>query len=117
MKRAIKLRESDLKRMIAESVKRTINESLSQSHEDSLRQMVGKYALQIKNMLDQMTTVGHTGNNSLGDLLALENSSIVDKLYDVYFKMQDFAKTIDQRRKKEEDFAETPPGGWEDFGY
>ena len=117
MKRAIKLRESDLKRMIAESVKRTINESLSQSHEDSLRQMVGKYALQIKNMLDQMTTVGHTDNNFLRDLLALENSSIIDKLYDVYFEMQDFAKTIDQRRKKEEDFAETPPGGWEDFGY
>ena len=98
MKRAIKLRESDLKRMIAESVRRTINESLSQSHEDSLRQMVGKYALQIKNMLDQMTTVGHTGNNSLGDLLALENSSIVDKLYDVYFEMQDFAKTIGKHR-------------------
>ena len=117
MKQAIKLRESDLKRIIAESVKRTINESLSQSHEDSLRQMVGKYALQIKNMLDQMTMVGHTGNNSLGDLLALENSSIVDKLYDVYFEMQDFAKTIDQRRKKEEDLAETPPEGWEDFGY
>ena len=117
MKRAIKLRESDLKRMIAESVRRTINESLSQSHEDSLRQMVGKYALQIKNMLDQMPTVGHTGNNSLGDLLALENSSIVDKLYDVYFEMQDFTKTTDQRRKKEEDFAETPLEGWEDFGY
>ena len=117
MKQAIKLRESDLKRIIAESVKRTINESLSQSHEDSLRQMVGKYALQIKNMLDQMTTVGHTGNNFLGDFLALENSSIVDKLYDVYFEMQDFAKTTDQRRKKEEDFAETPLEGWEDFGY
>ena len=117
MKQAIKLRESDLKRIIAESVRSVVNESLSQSHEDSLRQMVGKYALQIKNMLDQMTTVGHTGNNSLGDLLAIENSSIVDKLYDVYFEMQDFAKTTDQRRKKEEDFAETPLEGWEDFGY
>ena len=117
MKQTIKLRESELKRMITESVKRTINESLSQPHENSLRQMVGKYALQIKNMLDQMTTVGHTGNNFLGDFLALENSSIVDKLYDVYFEMQDFAKTTDQHRKKEEDFAETPPEGWEDFGY
>lgn len=117
MKQAIKLRESDLKRIIAESVRSVVNESLSQSHEDSLRQMVGKYALQIKNMLDQMTTVGHTGNNFLGDLLALENSSIVDKLYDVYFEMQDFAKTTGQRRKEEEDLAEMPPEGWEDFGY
>lgn len=117
MKQAIKLRESDLKRIIAESVRSVVNESLSQSHENSLRQMVGKYALQIKNMLDQMITIGHTGNNFLGDLLALENSSIVDKLYDVYFEMQDFAKTTDQRRKEEEDLAETPPEGWEDFGY
>ena len=117
MKQAIKLRESDLKRIIAESVRSVVNESLSQSHEDSLRQMVGKYALQIKNMLDQMTTVGHTGNNFLGDFLALENSSIVDKLYDVYFEMQDFAKTTDQRRKEKEDLAEMPSEGWEDFGY
>lgn len=117
MKRAIKLRESDLKKMISESVRRTINESLSQSHEDRLRQMVGKYALQIKNMLDQMTMTEHGSNNFLRDLLTRENSSIVDKLYDVYFEMQDFAKTTDQRRKKEEDFAETPPEGWEDFGY
>lgn len=117
MKRTVRLNESELRRMISESVKRTINESLSQSHEDSLRQMVGEYASQIRNMLDHMTMTGHTGNNFLRDLLEKENSSIVDKLNDAYFEMQNFAKTTDQRRKEEEDLAATPPGGWEHFGY
>lgn len=115
MKQTIKLRESELRRMIAESVRRTINETLSQ--EDRIRQGVGEYASQIKRMLDSMTMTGHTGNNFLRDLLEKENSSIVDKLYDVYFDMQEFAKTTDQRRKEKEDLAAMPDGGWERFGY
>ena len=117
MKRTVRLNESELIRMISESVKRTINESLSQSHEDSLRQIVGKYASQIRNMLEDMTMTGHNGNNFLRDLLQKENSSIVDKLYDAYFEMQDFAKTTDQRRKEEEELSEMPEGGFERFGY
>jgi hypothetical protein len=117
MRRTIRLKESELRHMISESVRRTINESLSQSQEDRIRQGVGEYASQIKRMLDNMTMTGHTGNNFLRDLLEKENSSIVDKLYDVYFDMQDFAKTTDQRRKEEEDLAAMPPEGWERFGY
>ena len=61
--------------------------------------------------------IGHTGNNFMNDLLQKENSSIVGKLYDAYFEMQEFAKTTDQRRKEEEDSAAMPPGGSERFGY
>lgn len=116
-KRTIRLKESELKNMIAESMKRVINENWSQSQEDRIRQGVGEYASQIKRMLDNMTMTGHTGNNFLRDLLEKENSSIVDKLYDVYFDMQEFAKTTDQRRKEEEDLEAMPPEGWERFGY
>ncbi len=117
MKRTVRLNESELRRMIFKSVKRTINESLSQSHEDRLRQQMKEYASQIRNILDKMTMTGHTGNNFMNDLLQKENSSIVDKLYDAYFEMQEFAKTTDQRRQEEEDSAAMPDGGWEHFGY
>lgn len=111
------MNESELRRMIFKSVKRTINESLSQAHEDRLRQQMKEYASQIRNILEKMTMVGHTGNNFMNDLLQKEYSSIVDKLYDAYFEMQEFAKTTDQRRQEEEDSAAMPDGGWEHFGY
>ena len=115
MKRTIKLRESELKRMISESVRRALNETLS--HEDRLRQCIGKYASQIKTMLDGMELDGPNGKNYLRDLLQKQNVTFVDDLWNVYSEMKEFAKTSDQRRQEEEDLAAMPDGGWERFGY
>lgn len=115
MKRTIKLRESELRKMISDSVRSTINETLS--HEDRLRQYIGKYASQIKTMLDVMELDGPNGKNYLRDLLQKQKVTFVDDLWNVYFEMKEFAKTSDQRRQEEEDLAAMPDGGWEHFGY
>lgn len=97
--------------------KKKLKEDISLEHEDKLRQLVGTYAQQIKNIIDSLTSYASspTGENYLADLV--KNEEWINDLWHVYFSMEEFAKTSADRQREEEERLATPDGGFERFGY
>ena len=97
--------------------KKKLKEDISLAHEDKLRQSVGKFAQQIKGIIDSLTSYASspTGENYLADLV--KNEEWINDLWHVYFSMEEFAKTSADRQREEEERLATPDGGFERFGY
>ncbi len=98
MKQTIKLRGSELKKIITESVRRALNEGrkdITPDNEFRLREYVGKLAKQVKNIWKECTMYDQGMNNYLADLV--QNEPWVDKLWDVANEMEEYAEAIDKK--------------------
>jgi hypothetical protein len=102
-KKLIRLTESDLHKIVKQSVNKILKESsalneaqvtLSPSHEARLRTVVGELAQQIGSILRKLTMYDRGMNNYLADLV--QNEKWVDDLYGVYYSMKEFAEATPQ---------------------
>lgn len=105
-KKVIRLTESDLHRIVKESVNRILNEtnkkgpmqhwkrtdeamSFKPEYEEELRQQVGDMAEQIREMIRQLTMYDRGMSNPLAELV--ENEPFIGKLSNVANDMERFA--------------------------
>lgn len=98
MKQTIKVRESELRNMIVESIRGTLKEGrkdITPAHEFRLRKYVGELAKQVKKIWEKCTMYEQGMNNYLADLV--ENEPWVDKLWDVANEMEEYAEAIDKK--------------------
>ena len=82
MKRTIRLKETELKRMISETIRGTLKEGrkdITPAHEFELRKYVGKLAKQVKHIWKECTMYDQGMNNYLADLV--QNEPWVDNIY------------------------------------
>lgn len=98
MKRRIKLTESDLHRIIKESVKETLKEGgkeITPDMELRLRKFVGELARKVKSIWETCCMYERGMNNYLADLV--QNEPWVDKLWDVANDMEKYAEALDEK--------------------
>lgn len=116
-----RIKESELKSIIKEVVNNVFNktlkeEKISLEQEDNMRKAVGKMAQTIKGIVHDLTMHPHSEMENL--LVSfVQNEDWVDKLQDIQFEMEEFAKISSERSQERMNAQAMPPEGLEGFGY